>query len=189
MSYSESATQLINWVENAIDRRKGGCERSKINIAIQTLALLAGILRADHPMCPNEIKSYGVYVRAKILLKETDPDLYESFYQLVMGEKARAKHHHGFNRVEAIGFTNAFKGFTKTKQRKLKSIIRKLNQEKVSYSRNNRFVEGWCDTLGLPIDLIRLNDEDLNDLARYLKSMYLDGETTDTDLPQQALTA
>jgi hypothetical protein len=188
MSYSESAAQLINWVENAIDRRKGGCERSKITVAVQTLVLLAGVLRAEHPMFPRDKHSYGVSLTAKELLKKFDPDLDESLDRSINQKQPRGGAY-SICGIDGIAANNIFKGLTKAKARTLRSKLNKSNKEEASTFSKNQVVKSWCETLGLPIELIRLNDEDINDLARYLKSMYLDGETVDTDLPQQALTA
>jgi hypothetical protein len=70
MSYTVKANELINWVDRAIDRQKAGSQRSKVILAMQTLILLAGILRSEHPLYPHEEHSYKIYWDARKLLKK-----------------------------------------------------------------------------------------------------------------------
>ena len=77
---------------------------------------------------------------------------------------------------------NIFRSLTKAKARSLKAALRKLNRDKPSFFNNYQVVESWCNALGLSIDLIRLDNADLDDLDRYLKTIDRDYETASINL-------
>ena len=170
MTYTTKASELINWVDGAIDRQKAGSQRSKVILAMQTLILLSGILRSKHPAYPHEEHTYKIYWYARRLLKQVDPELDERFHQTI-NRKNQSKERFNIDGVEAIYANNVFKKFTKTKSKSLQSALRKTNKDKCSYLSNYLMVENWCNTLGLSINLIRLDDTDLDNLHIYLNTI------------------
>ena len=181
MNYTTKSTELINWIDRAIDRRKGGKESSKVIIATQTSVLLSGVLRSDCASRPDEEHSYTIYSYARKLLNKLDPELYKNFHQII-SQKDSSGGIYNINGVEAIATNNVFINLTKTKAKALKSTLKKLNRDKPSFSNNYQVVESWCKALGLPIDLIRLDNADLDDLDRYLKTIDRDYETANINL-------
>jgi hypothetical protein len=170
MSYTVKANELINWVDRAIDRQKAGSQRSKVILAMQTPILLAGILRSEHPSYPHEEHSYKIYWNARKLLKKVDPELDARFHQII-SQKSKSKGRFNIYGVEAIYASNVFKKFTTTKSKSLESAVKKANTDKCSYLSNYLMVENWCNVLGLPIDLVRLDDTDLDNLHSYLNAI------------------
>lgn len=174
MTYTTKASELINWVDGAIDRQKAGSQRSKVILAMQMLILLSGILRSEHPAYPHEEHSYKIYWSARKLLKQVDPELDDRFHQII-SQKNKSKGRFNIYGIEAIYASNLFKKFTRTKSKSLESAVKKANDEKCSYQSNYLLVEKWCNMLGLPVDLVRLDDTDLDDLHSYLNAI---GEST-----------
>lgn len=167
MNSLSKSSQLINWVDNAINSTNSSSDRGKFVIAIQTLISFAGVLRAEHHLIPYEEHTYKLYLHAQRILAQLDPNLSTQFHQII---EQKDNHPGRFNLygVDAIQMNNIFTKFTKTKAKILRSKLKSLNKEKSSYNCNYRVIESWCNTLGFSIELVRLEDTDLNDLHSYL---------------------
>lgn len=181
MSYTAKSTELINWIDRAIDRRKDGNDRSKVIIATQMLISLAGALRSPYPSMPIDEYSYKMLWNARSLIKKLDPPLFDRYYQIVE-KKDLEKGTFNINGIEAIAVNHIFKALTKTKARSLKSILKKLNKDKPSHLNKYKAIESWCNELGLSIDLVHLDNADFDDLERYLKTIERDYETASINL-------
>jgi hypothetical protein len=188
MSYTAKSTELINWIDRAIDRRKGGNERSKVIIATQMLISLAGALRSPYPSMPIDEYSYKIVWNARSLIKRIDPPLFDKFYQIVENKDSE-KGAFNINGIEAIAVNYIFKAFTKTKARSLKSILKRINKDKPSHLNKYKVIESWCNELGLSVDLVRLDNADFDDLERYLKTIARDCETASINLLEPSPTA
>jgi hypothetical protein len=89
----------------------------------------------------------------------------------ILLQKSKSKGRFNIYGVEAIYASNVFKKFTRTKSKFLESAVKKANTDKCSYQSNYQMVENWCNTLGLSIDLVRLDDTDLDNLHSYLNAI------------------
>jgi hypothetical protein len=176
MSYTAKSTELINWVNLKIDCRKGGSEIPKIILAVKELILFSSILKSPNVIFPYEEYSYRIYWSARRLLEKIDPNLYNAYYQIV-NQKENKLGSFKINGVDALVAINIFRSLTKAKAKSLKSALKKLNRNRPSSYNNRQMVENWCNALGLSIDLIDLDNADLDDLDRYLKTIARTCET------------
>jgi hypothetical protein len=171
MNYSDNTSQIINWLDRAIDRKSDCDERVKFMFALQTLILLAGILRSKFPLFPHEERTHKIYCYTRKIIAKLDP-VFATEVAKILARKNSCAGRMNINGADSIEFSKCLAKFTKTKANKIRSAVRNANKQAPSYNSNRCMVKSCCDALGLPIDLILLSDLDLDDLDSYLTANY-----------------